>query len=1179
MGAPRIGTRVVEGTRVGVVVDHRPQGMVDVCFEDSGIVERRPERQLLAMNPAPGLRVMQKADGWYVAGQRYKTQAAATKALIAALSASPAPAKKPRAVREVAPEEKTSVDIYDPAKEQFRAVVQGVYESLVVKELGVTSFKDARGKRADEKALRSGKVSQADLRGVLSRAYAIATRQGQKYGYLEAGTQTPTKKGAALAAARYGTDPKFVEKMLAGDPKAQKLAAKKSAEKLAENRQDYEITLRLVRKGEVPRVVEEIVGGKLVSLQQPGAKRVSRRNPSKSWEERGMSTVVRELPLRLYPLADEARVLGRAKGELLRSLALAKKPAVRESLARGLDDNDYAFRKKVAEKVADLLGDSAYDDSGRPTAELRQTVGVLRRVYDDTATVVQKGGILSNPVKSRTKGIAKTGVGYHWADIKTSRKEFTPVTLSATPPALDPDGVGYFLITFDSRRKDVERALREAGGWRFLPQVTSVGYSVGVATEAPAIHKVVPYRPGGIAGKRAASGQFGKGYYSIVGPKAKGEAFERKADAEEYARTLDLRAVSFQVPQVHEVWKTSRGFEVRGPRAEEESAKRVEKGWENADLAFDTEAEAERMAASLDYREATRGALPIKGYRTAPGMDGKKAVETYNKALVALDENRINFTLDPSVASMERPTASVERRFRRVAVDPPGVRIVERFSVADVQSKPDTLFAFGDNMEREGKGGQAAIRDEKNAVGIPTKWRPSRDEDAYFTDADFSRVRKEIDAAVARLEGHLRVGGAVVLPKDGIGTGLADLPNRAPKIYKYVTKKLSALSGVVPVVGLRPFSGESRVITLPDATTSARQRRLAERSPERLVSTLAARGEDIDKLIELSAEAGGRGREKLVGLVAKSYEEDATKVAMKAASKKLGPLKVAKILSAPREEKKIRVRLPGGFIQPERAYAEFGSQVQATKTASDLEVLLAALYPDGDVPPEMRPQFVKKNLFSLDDAALAKMAKEKLGMSDAEIEKVLTSTERGIFSKLVAEREPESTIGLIGRGGFDVELPKKEAKRLAEQTARLPKGPRPLREEAAREAAEKSRKEDRIAALRERQAELEARLASLRKKNGVVSAGLRLARSGGQVAARYGRRAHAAAHAWLGTAAGQKLVAEVSGIAVALFGAKAVSSGKLTKEQAALVQQELERKTGKKADPARVAVALQIAGE
>ena len=125
--------------------------------------------------------------------------------------------------------------------------------------------------------------------------------------------------------------------------------------------------------------------------------------------------------------------------------------------------------------------------------------------------------------------------------------------------------------------------------------------------------------------------------------------------------------------------------------------------------------------------------------------------------------------------------------------------------------------------------------------------------------------------------------------------------------------------------------------------------------------------------------------------------------------------------------------------------------------------------------------------------------------------------------------------------------------------------------------------EDRKATIRARLAELAASQAArekqARKKNGAFSTGLRAARSGGALASRYGRQAYNVARTWALSPAGQRFVGEVSGIAVALFGARAVSSGRLTKEQAALVQHEIERKTGRKADPARVAVALQIAGE
>ena len=191
--------------------------------------------------------------------------------------------------------------------------------------------------------------------------------------------------------------------------------------------------------------------------------------------------------------------------------------------------------------------------------------------------------------------------------------------------------------------------------------------------------------------------------------------------------------------------------------------------------------------------------------------------------------------------------------------------------------------------------------------------------------------------------------------------------------------------------------------------------------------------------------------------------------------------------------------------------------------------------------------------------------------------------ERSVLSKIVAERGSASGGELIERGGFDVEVPKDvRLKAEAIERARRP-APKPMREGALREAAEKASVEDRKATIRARLAELAASQAARekqeRKENGAFSTGPRAARSGGALASRYGKQADNVARTWALSPAGQRFVGEVSGIAVALFGARAVSSGRLTKEQAALVQHEIERKTGRKADPARVAVALQIAGE
>lgn len=125
------------------------------------------------------------------------------------------------------------------------------------------------------------------------------------------------------------------------------------------------------------------------------------------------------------------------------------------------------------------------------------------------------------------------------------------------------------------------------------------------------------------------------------------------------------------------------------------------------------------------------------------------------------------------------------------------LHFVYKYTRQDAKSYPSALFVFGDNMERRGKGGQAsALRGEPNAVGIPTKWKPSRVKDAYFTDTDFPVAKPLIDTAFDVLEAHLRKGGEVYWPAAGIGSGLAELPKRAPQINSYINKRLLSLMDI-----------------------------------------------------------------------------------------------------------------------------------------------------------------------------------------------------------------------------------------------------------------------------------------------------------------------------------------------------------------------------------------------
>jgi hypothetical protein len=113
-----------------------------------------------------------------------------------------------------------------------------------------------------------------------------------------------------------------------------------------------------------------------------------------------------------------------------------------------------------------------------------------------------------------------------------------------------------------------------------------------------------------------------------------------------------------------------------------------------------------------------------------------------------------------------------------------------------VQEDRRTLFVFGDNMEGRGLGGQAReMRGEPNTIGVPTKWRPGREERDYFTDADIRdrEVWHAIYSAFEKIRAALEAGQNIIIPADGLGTGLAELPTRAPKLHAAIEKAILEL--------------------------------------------------------------------------------------------------------------------------------------------------------------------------------------------------------------------------------------------------------------------------------------------------------------------------------------------------------------------------------------------------
>lgn len=115
----------------------------------------------------------------------------------------------------------------------------------------------------------------------------------------------------------------------------------------------------------------------------------------------------------------------------------------------------------------------------------------------------------------------------------------------------------------------------------------------------------------------------------------------------------------------------------------------------------------------------------------------------------------------------------------------------------DLKRNPSILYLFGDNDKRQGLGGQAAeMRGEPNAVGIRTKRAPGRENDDFWSDRDFDRNCSKIEEDLGRVKSHLRRGGVIIVPSDGIGTGFSQMEKRCPRTFNVLRQSLATLASV-----------------------------------------------------------------------------------------------------------------------------------------------------------------------------------------------------------------------------------------------------------------------------------------------------------------------------------------------------------------------------------------------
>ena len=125
------------------------------------------------------------------------------------------------------------------------------------------------------------------------------------------------------------------------------------------------------------------------------------------------------------------------------------------------------------------------------------------------------------------------------------------------------------------------------------------------------------------------------------------------------------------------------------------------------------------------------------------------------------------------------------------------VEVIDRYTIQLCKDNPDKLFIFGDNLIKQGCGGQAIIRNCSNTFGISTKRLPSMTEDSFFSDQfdEYEAVKQAIENLLIHIFCSERKI-TYVFPSAGLGTGLAQMNIRSPKLFKYMNEQLNKHFGV-----------------------------------------------------------------------------------------------------------------------------------------------------------------------------------------------------------------------------------------------------------------------------------------------------------------------------------------------------------------------------------------------
>lgn len=112
-----------------------------------------------------------------------------------------------------------------------------------------------------------------------------------------------------------------------------------------------------------------------------------------------------------------------------------------------------------------------------------------------------------------------------------------------------------------------------------------------------------------------------------------------------------------------------------------------------------------------------------------------------------------------------------------------------------LDSTPEAIFVFGDNLVAKGTGGAAKLRHHPKALGFITKKYPNNKDSSFFRPEEYQEV---FDKEVEKLLKFISMNPGRVLYISKLGAGLANRYNIWEKIIEpQIQDRLAAYSNQV----------------------------------------------------------------------------------------------------------------------------------------------------------------------------------------------------------------------------------------------------------------------------------------------------------------------------------------------------------------------------------------------